>query len=90
MFYFLNILPFSIYFVNTVCERCLDNNELLMDDSAWLEIAKYQQCSLLMRVDPLPGEPISFDQGCTYGGYSDSNAQISVNRWFERLKPEVY
>lgn len=71
-----------------VCERCLDNNELLMDDSAWLEIAKYQQYSLLMRVDPLPGEPISFDQGCTYGGYSDSNAQISVNRWFERLKPE--
>ena len=48
-----------------VCERCLDSNELLMDDSAWLEIAKYQQYSLVMRVDPVPGKPINFDQGFT-------------------------
>ena len=70
-----------------VCERCLDNNELLMDDSAWLEIARYRDYSLIMRVDPVSGKSVSFGKNDKYDGYAGSNAQLIVNDWFEVLNP---
>lgn len=71
-----------------VSGRYLENNSATMDTSRWIEIARYRGHSLIFRVDPLLDKPIHFDQSSTYAGYTDSSAQVMINRWFDRLSPE--
>ena len=63
-----------------VSGRYLENNSATMDTSRWIEIARYRGHSLIFRVDPLLDKPIHFDQSSTYAGYTDSSAQVMINR----------
>ena len=63
-------------------------SEKILDDSEWIEIARYEQYSLIIRVQPLFNRMEYFDNNKQYCGYSDSHAQTIVNRWFENLEEE--
>ena len=69
---------------SVVSGRVLEAGKKTEDKSNWIEIARYRNYSLIMRVDPI-SKSICFDDSGRYCGYSDSNAQRKVNRWFDEL-----
>lgn len=87
-------LSVMFLFTNFVCHaespsvvsgRILGAGEKTEDNSNWIEIARYRNCSLIIRVDPISNR-MCFDDSGKYCGYSDSNAQREVNRWFDSMK----
>ena len=67
-----------------VSGRILKASKELGDNSDWMEIARYNDYSLIVRLNCLPGQ-VPYDGSGQYRGYLNSNVKYLIDRWFLSL-----